>query len=137
MDVINNKNNYVMESMDTIYHSIQQSKLWNLMDARTNDDDNAMKIMDVGIDMITSNDNNLMMDNMGIDMDMIDDNNDGFSNDNDYFPTASAPMNGVAYNELLLLHYNCMCHHNFNVLPQSRLNICNYIFHHSSCIHWL
>ena len=107
------------------------------MDAITNDNSDAMESMNMGMEIITSNNNNCVMDSMGMGMGVINDGDDNFSNDNNYFPTATTPMTGVVYNELLFLHYNYLCHHNFNDPPQSRPNIYNYLFHHSSHIHWL
>ena len=111
------------------------------MDVMNNNNNYAMESMDVGMDMMTSNDKNHMMDSMDMDMEMgmgmgiINDDNDNFRNDNNYFPTTATPMDGVACNELLFLHLNYLCYHNFNVSDQSLPNIYNYLFHHSSCIH--
>ena len=74
---------------------------------------------------------------MGMGMGVINDDNDNFSNDDNYVTPAATPINGIAYNGLLFLQCNYPCHHNFNIPYQSRPNIYNYLFHHSSCIHWL
>ena len=121
------------------------------MDAATNNSNHTMEkygrghgynfltttIMDMGVDIIANNNDDYTMGDMGVGMDVIDDDNDNFSNDDDYFTPAATPTNGIVCNALLFLHCNYLCHHNFNVPPQSRPNIHNYLFHHSSCIHWL
>ena len=116
------------------------------MDVITNDNNHTMESVHVGVDIVT-NDDNYIMESMVMVMDIIHNNNDGygmmnddndnFSNDDNCFTPTTTPMNGIACNELLFLHCNYLCHHNFNIPPQSRPNIYNYLFYHSSCIHWL